>query len=149
VPLYVIDTVTTATSNQWGNNEEGKIVIHAAPTTSSSSSTTSSTNKEDGLIDILNNMMIRISGSNSNRRELLRFDPLPQLTLSSSQTNNSKTATPDSRNDDDDDSIDTIVEQLMSLVITNRQIMAQDIINGKTIVAPKSSTPGYIASTSN
>ena len=147
VPLYVIDTVTT-TSNQWGNNEGGKIVIHAAPTnTTSSSSTTSSTNKEDGIIDILNNMMIGISGSKSNRRELLRFDPLPQLPLSSSQTNNSKTATPDSRNDDDD-SIDTIVEQLQSLVITNRQIMARDIINGKTIVAPKSSTPGYIASTS-
>lgn len=145
VPLYVIDTVTTA-SNQWVNNERGKIVIHAAPTTSSSASTTSSTNKEDGIIDILNNMMIGISGSNSNRRELLRFDPLPQLPLSSSQTNNSKTTTPDCN--DDDDSIDTIVEQLMSLVITNRQIMAQDIINGKTIVAPKSSTPGYIASTS-
>ena len=147
VPLYVIDTVTT-TSNQWPNNEGGKIVIHAAPTnTTSSSSTASSTNKEDGIIDILNNMMIGISGSKSNRRELLRFDPLPQLPLSSSQTNNSKTATPDSRNDDDD-SIDTIVEQLQSLVITNRQIMAQDIINGKIIVAPKSSTPGYIASTS-
>jgi len=140
VPLYVIDTVTT-TSYQWGNYDGGKIVIHAAPTnTTSSSSTTSSTNKEDGIIDILNNMMIGISGSQTNRRELLRFDPLPQL--SSSQTNNSKTTTPD------DDSIDDIVEQLQSLVITNRQIMARDIINGKTIVAPKSSTPGYIASTS-
>jgi hypothetical protein len=151
VPLYVIDTVTTA-SNQWGNYEGGKIVIHAASTNNatSSSSTTSSMNKEDGIIDILNNMMIGISGFNSNRRELLRFDPLPQLPLSSSQINNSKTTTPDSRNDDsiDDYSIDTIVEQLQSLVITNRQIMAQDIINGKTIVAPKSSTPGYIASTS-
>jgi hypothetical protein len=146
VPLYVIDTVTT-TSNQWGNNEGGKIVIHAAPTTSSSS-TTSSTNKEDGIIDILNNMMIGISGSKSNRRELLRFDPLPQLPLSSSQTNNNITTSPNGNNDDDDDSIDTIVEQLQSLVITNRQIMAQDIINGKIIVAPKSSTPGYIASTS-
>jgi hypothetical protein len=143
VPLYVIDTVT-ATSNSWGNYDGGKIVLHAAPTTTSSS-TTSSTNNEDGIIEILNNMMIGISGSQVNRRELLRFDPLPQLQLSSSQSKVNTTTTPHSHNNDDD-AVDTIVAQLQSLVITNRQQMAQDIINGKTIVAPKSTTPGYIAS---
>lgn len=143
VPLYVIDTVTAAL-NQWGNNEGGKILLHAAPNTNttSSASTTSSTNKDDGIIQILNNMMIGISGTQTNRQELLRFDPLPQLQLPSPQ---SKTTTPNYNNNDvDDDAVDTIVEELMSLVITNRQNMARDIINGKTIVAPKSTTPGYI-----
>jgi hypothetical protein len=63
--------------------------------------------------------------------------------LSSSQSK-VNTTTPHSHNNDDD-AVDTIVEQLQSLVITNRQQMSQDIINGKTIVAPKSTTPGYIA----
>lgn len=145
VPLYVIDTVTTA-SNQWGNYEGGKILLHAAAptntTTSLASTALSSMNKDNGITEILNNMMIGISGSSqtNSRQELLRFDPLPTLQLSSS-----KTATTSNYNNNNDE--DTIVEDLMSLVITNRQNMAQDIINGKTIVAPKSTTPGYIAST--
>jgi len=120
--------------------------VHAAPATTAAatlSSTTTSPMKDDGIIEILGNMMIRCGASrNDNRQELSRFDPLPLPRLQpSSQSNGAADC------NDGDDAADSVVQQLMSLVISNRRRMARDIIDGKAIVAPKSTMPGYIAST--
>lgn len=142
MPLYAIDTVT---SNGWGNGG-GKVLVHAAPATTAaatSSSTTTSSMKDDGIIEILDNMMIGCGASrNDNRRELSRFDPLPLPRLQPSSQSNAAADC-----NDGDDAADSVVQQLMSLVISNRRRMARDIIDGKAIVAPKSTMPGYIAST--
>ena len=122
----------------------GKVLVHAAPATTAaatSSSTTTSPMRWD--IEILGNMMIGCGASrNDNRRELSRFDPLPLPRLQPSSQSNAAADC-----NDGDDAADSVVQQLMSLVISNRRRMARDIIDGKAIVAPKSTMPGYIAST--
>lgn len=99
----------------------GQIVLHAAPVAPPS--------KDEGgsISKILSGMMM--TGGN-RRRELLRFD------LLSCRLGDKP----------DEDNVEKVITRLKSIVVTNRRKMAKDIIDGKAIVAPKSTVPGYVTS---